>query len=341
MKSDQDYLAQAGITDTEAAAPTTGADTTPTTGGSETAPETGAQTQPQTTQEMFELMGNKYPINTEFQVTHGGKIMKVPYNSLVQTYRQAANMTERYHELKKAQAEMGKYRQDFDRFKGFHDKYGQLQEWSEKNPQEWQRLWELYQNKDQHLMAAQMGQNPQGGGQNNNQALPQQLQPLLQKISQLESKFGEVSKVRETWESQVREWESQVREQEEMKSVDFVKNEVVSFSKQFPEIPLAEQDPEGTPLWAKIVQWGNANGYKEFTPAAFMFLKDRIADAYSSRGRAEALKSQKQDFQQGIVRRSATPITSQGKAQPANIRKMSWSEVAEMAKDGIGQMSGT
>lgn len=306
MPSDQEYLQSAGIQDAgEAAAPQTEAPQTET---------------PPTPQEMFELAGNKYPINTEFQFVHGGKQLKVPYNSLVNTYRQAAHMQDRWNDFKKVQAEQAEKLKSYDRLKGFYDKYGALQEWSEKNPDQWNALYELWQNKDRHLLNHQIGaqQQPQQPGGPN-------LDPLVNEITNLKSQLSK-------YDQMLQKMEDSEKEAAEAKNLEFVKNEVQSFAKEFPEIEMTELDPDGVPLWSKIVNWGEANGFQEFTPAAYMYLKQRIAETYQARARSEAMKSVKTDHQAGIVKRSAMPLNGQGqRMQPKN---MSYAELADLAKSG-------
>lgn len=319
MPSDQDYLQNAGIQDTEASSPGPETQAQPTSPGAET---TAAQAQA----EMFELMGQKYPTSTEFQFPHGGKNLKVPYNSLVNTYRQAAHMQDKWAEFRKMQQESQTKLQEYDRYKGFYDKYGALQEWSEKNPAEWDRLHDVWQNKDKHLLSHQIqgGQQPQPG-QNPNGF---NIEPLVGEITQLKSQLSK-------YDQMLQKMEAQEREAAETKDVDFVKTEVQSFAKEFPEIDVTEPDPDGVPLWAKIVTWGNANGYQSWEPAAHMFLKQRIADSYQARARNEAMKSAKTERMNGVVKRSATPIgLGQGASAQPNIKKMSYAELTELAKSG-------
>lgn len=324
MPSDQDYLQNAGIQDTEAqSGPSseTQAQPTPTA-----EVHTGAETQTpaQAQAEMFELMGQKFPTNAEFQFAHGGKNLKVPYNSLVNTYRQAANMQDKWAEFRKAQSENQAKLQEYDRYKGFYDKYGQLQEWSEKNPDQWNTLHDLWQNKDKHLLAHQV----QGGqpGQQSPNGL--NIEPLVGEITQLKSQLTK-------YDQMLQKMEAQEREAAETKDVDFVKSEVQTFSKEFPDIDITELDPDGVPLWAKIVTWGNANGYQSWEPAAHMFLKQRIADSYQARARSEAMKSAKNERMNGVIKRSATPIGfGQGAGAPINKKQMSYAELADLAKSG-------
>lgn len=305
MLSDQEYLQNAGIQDASPETP-------------QTEPTQNAQEPTQTAAEMFELAGNKFPVTTEFNLIHGGKQINVPYSKLVNTYRQAAHMQDKWADFKKLHSEFETQRKDYDRFKGFYDKYGALQEWSEKNPQDWERLHQLWKNKDQHLLEAQVGAQPQGQSNFN-------VQPLVQELAALKQEVGGLREFKSSFEARQ-------QEEKEAKDTEFVKGEVQGFAKEFKEIDMTEKDLDGTPLWAKIVNWGNQNGYREFTPAAHIYLKERIAQIYQARARAEAMKSAKEEHKNGIVQRSATPMN--GQKQALNPKKMSYAELAEHAKSG-------
>jgi len=310
--NDQEYLAKAGI-DAE-----TGGAPAPATESTE--PQTASAAQ-QAQVEMFEINGNKYPVTTEFPVNHNGAVNKVPYSTMMNGYRQFLHVQPKHMELTK---KLEGYK-DFDKYKGFHDKYGQIQEWSEQNPDDWSTLYKMFENRNQHLLESKIG-SP-GEAQTESQSAFN-AQPLVEKIAQLEKQIGDLSGV-------ASKYQTYEQKQQEAQDVSAVKVEIETFSKEFPEINMEERDPDGIALWAKIVQYGLENNYTEFTPAAMMFLKQQIADTYMGRARKEAMGAVKQDNKNGVVKRSATPFSGQGQgASQQNIKNMSYSEIAEMAKQG-------
>lgn len=323
--TDEEYLAQAGIdaeTGNPAKAEAATASPTP-----ESSPEGQQQTPPdaKTVAEMFEIGGHKFPVNTEFKLTHGGKILNVPYSSMANTYRQWQHLQDKWaNEYKPKIEEFEKTKPEFEKYKGFYDKYGALQEWSEQHPDQWQRLQEVWQNKDKHLLEAQVGQP---GSEN-------QFKPFVDKISQLEERLNKADEY-------IKKYEDSVRSREEEANVNAVKAEIQDFQKEFPEINLDERDPDGVALWAKIVQWGTQNKYNDFAPAAMMYLKQRIADTYASRARKEAVGAVKQDRMNGVIKRSATPF-NQGQepvVKPASdLRRRSYGDLAEEAKAELAAM---
>lgn len=316
--NDQEYLAQAGITDAEQAPIETPAP------APEAQPQTSTPPTPQEKVEMYELAGNKYPGNAEFKLNHGGKILNVPISKALNTYRQWQHLQDKWNnDYKPKITEFESLRPQFDQYKQFYDKYGQLQTWSEQNPKDWETLWNLYQNKDQHLLSQQVsGQAGAPAAQNPNA----HLDPLIQKISGLEQTIQKLQGV-------ASQYETSQQQAREAKDVEHIKGEISTFKTEFPEINMDEPDPDGIALWAKIVQWGSSNGYREFEPAARVFLKERIADAHQQRARAEVMKTQKNDHSQGVIKRSATPFQGQ-ETKPLDVRKMSYSQIAEAFKDG-------
>lgn len=297
MPNDQEYLEKFGVKDE--AAPV------------ETTPET-----PQTPQEMFELGENKFPLNTEFKLTHGGELLKVPASNMFNKFRQAKFFEDRWSQAKPQLEEYTKIKPEYEKYKGFYDKYGQIQEWSEKNPQEWQKLWSLYQQKDQLLN--QQAQTQPGTPANN--AYEAKIQALEQKLSQLENFKTEFEKGAE-----------QVQIQEDTENILKEKDE---WQKEWPEIDLNKKDPEGVSDWTKVIQYGIANNIKNFKDAADLYYRSILRDTLLQRGRNEAVKGIKTDVKQGVVKRSSAPILGQATQAPRNIRDMSYGELADMAKNG-------
>lgn len=326
MPTDQEYLATAGVAD-ENAQGSQVANTEDNVPRETAAPAEGQA--PQTPQEFFELNGNKFPSNTEFRITHGGKILNVPYSKLANTYRQAEHLNDKFSQFKKQQEEWQTKYADAEKWKGFYDKYGQLQSWSEQNPQEWERLWNLYQNKDQHLLKAGMAPQDPNAPQTG-----QNFDPLLNAFAEFKKATEEkLSK----YDQYVQQMEQQQAEQQQTADMDFIKNQVWEFQKSYQEINLDEKDPDGLPLWAKVMQWGVENSVPDFDLAAQAYLKDRIADVISTRARTEAMRGLKGERQAGIIAKSNTPIMNkgtQGQGAAFSYQKgKSYGQLADEAKD--------
>jgi hypothetical protein len=314
MPSDEQYLAEAGL-DAE-------------TGEAKKADATASeQPQPEAVPtakdvEMFEVQGAKYPVDTKFKLTHGGKVLDVPYSTLANTYRQWQHMQDKWtSEYKPKIDEFQKLRPEFDKYKGFYDKYGQLQTWSEQNPQDWDVLWNLYQNKDKHLLDAKTaGGQPAPGNPN--------LQPITENLSKLQKELEDLRGFKT-------QFEQKQQEEAQRKDTEAVMAEVKQFKESYPELNLDERDPDGVSLWGKVIQYGIENKLPTFKAAANLYLEERLRDIWSTRSRTETVKSFQADNKAGVIKRSATPIRGEG-AKP-NVKQLSYAELADMAKNGAFQ----
>lgn len=323
MPTDSEYLAKAGI-DAEtggASAPDTASNVSTT----ETAPAATAEATKPT--EYFEINGQQFPTSTEFKLAHDGKIVKVPYGTMANVYRQATHFEDKNKKFNEERQKWEAQKTSVDQALAFKEKYGPIQEWSEKNPTEWEKLWNVYQNKDKHLLESQLAPHGAGAAKVGAQAELNQLKPLLDEISKMKAELGGLNEVKS-------QWEKTQEAQREAKDVEFVKNEMSTFQKDYPEINLEERDPDGVTLWAKVMKFGIDSRLPDFESAALKFLKPRLQDTWASRARNEVVKGFKTDRQQGIVQRSATPILGQGQSKTIDPSKMSYAEITEAAKNG-------
>lgn len=302
MPTDAEYLQNAGLESAET--PTT----TPTTEGTE------SPTDQKTAQEMFDLYVNgqnqKFPVNSEFQFTHNGKIQKVPYSSLVNSWRQASHYNSKYNELKPQIDEFQKLKPEFEKYKGFYDKYGQFQEWSEQNPEEWQRIWELYEQRQKYL-----------SGQ-------EEYNPITQEVNSLKQQLQDIAAFKQSWEQQQEEAQT-------AQDVEYVKTEIQTFASDYPELDLEQTDEDGLKLWAKVVQFGLQHNLPDFESAALKYFKPEIADIHAARARNEAMKGLKTAKQSGEVARSSTPFNLGQEGKKVDFRKASYGELLEMARNSM------
>jgi len=297
MPTDEEYLSSAGIESTTPEVTTPNAET--------------AETTPQpTAQEMFELYAegkpHKFPLSSEFPITHNGKVLKVPYSTLANTYRQAAHFEGKFKDFNNQRAQFDAQKAEYEKAKGFYDKYGQFQEWSEKNPEAWQKIWDLYQNRDKVLA------NPE-------------YNPMLDEINGLKQQLQDLSQFKSSWEKSQEEAQTQ-------QDVEYVKTEIQTFAKDYPEINLEATDEDGVKVWAKVVQFGLDHQLPDFESAALKYFKPELADIYASRGRTEATKGLQKAKQSGEVARSSTPFNLGQGERKIDFRKASYGELLDIAR---------
>lgn len=283
--------------------------------------------------EMFELNGQRFPTSLEFKIPHGGSVKNVPYSTLMNTYRQATHLEDKYKSFNTEKSEFQKQIEEYQALKAQKEKFGALQDWSEKSPEEFKVIWDMYQNRNQHLLASKAGLTPQAQMQNaqagltqgQNQGLaPEQLRPFVEEISSLKKQLGEFSQFKS-------QFDQEQQTKKEQADVNFVREEMKTFQTRYPEINLQEKDPDGVLLWAKIVKHGVDNQIPTFKAAALDFLEDRVLDTVSSRARNSTTQSIKTDKANGIIARSPTPF-NKGQSTKIDPKSMSWSEAGQAAK---------
>lgn len=314
MPSDQEYAQALGI-DAE-------------TGGA-SAPDTASTPAPAASEakpvEYFELGTQRYPTTTEFKVTHDGKIQNVPYSTMANAWRQAQHFEGKYKSFNQERQIWAQEKAKYDAALAFQQKYGPLQKWSEKNPKDWETIWNLYQNRDQHILEARAGAAPTTAkpGQ-----APGGINPaLIEELTNLKKTVGDLVQTKT-------QFDQYQNDQRMHRDTQQIWGEKEAFQKSYPEINLDERDPDGVTLWAKVMQHGVQQRIPNFKTAAMDYLEARLQDTWAARSRNEAVKGLQTERRQGIVQRSATPIQGQGPTKPIDIRKLSYAEIAEMAKNG-------
>jgi len=252
---------------------------------------------------------NKLPLNAEFAFTEGGKTVKAPLSTVLNHYRQRADLDKKYESLKADRAAWEQERGDIETYKTLKAKWEALQNWSEQKPEEFQTIWDLYQNKDKHLLQQKAG-DPQST------ALVEELAALKQELSGLKEFKSSFEKQRELEEKQ--------------KALNEVEQEASDFQKEWPEIKLDQVDEKGISLKHQIMVYGLEKGIPDFESAALKFLKGKLLEVASQRSRAEAVKGLKQEAKIGVIARSSTPF---GNGQNSQVNpKMSKSELMKLAR---------
>lgn len=303
---------EAAIQELEGSPETSQSDATP-------APVATPPTSPQEELEIL-LNGNpfKLPTNVEIPIKHNGQILKQPLSNLLNSYRQGTHIEEKLKEYRTLKEQLEAERGDMDQFRGMKEKYGAIQDWSEKNPEDWQRLWDSFQNKEKVLLGGN------GGGETGQ---------YLEHIAALKKELASMKE----WQSGFEREREEVKLQQETKALQ---EEVEAFKKEWPEIDLDEKNLDGVSLRGQIMNHGLQKGVGEFGLAAMSFLKPRLLEIAAFRGRTEAVKGVKTDKQQGIVARSSTPFNGQSSEGDPN--KMSKVDRAAAAKAELERMlSGT
>ena len=252
---------------------------------------------------------NKLPINAEFQIQHDGKPIRAPLSTILNHYRQRASLDGQYSQFKTEKETWEKERGDIEQYKAMKQKYGDIQDWSEKNPKEWETLYEMYQNRDKHLLQAK--------------APDPNLNPLIEEFANVKKELGSL-----------KEFKSEFDRKQELegnqKAFDEVSKEAETFGKAWPEINLAEKNAEGLDLKRQIIVFGARQGLNDFDTAAYKFFGPKLFEIVQQRARTETVKGIKQEKQQGIIGRSPQPVAGKEDVRPT--KNKSWGELAKEAK---------
>lgn len=260
---------------------------------------------------------NKLPVNAELEFVEGGKPIRQSLSTILNHYRQRSELDKRYGEFKKERESWDSEVGDRETYIQQKEKFGALQDWSEKNPEEFQTIWDMYQNRDKHLLASKV--QAETGAQ-----VPQ---AVLNEISSLKAELSGLKEFKSQFDKQQEEIKDQ-------KAYEAVSSEMESFKKDFPEFNLEEAQEDGLPLFKHILIHGVRRGIDDFRLAAQDYLGPKLHEALIARGRNEAVKSVRQDKQQGIVSRSSKPGTGQSDLDTS---KMSWADLNKLAK---GELEG-
>lgn len=283
-----------------------------------------------TPEEILYFHGGKegrLPLQAEIALKEDGKMARAPLNTILNHYRQRADLDKKSVELRKSRDEWEAERGDIDTFRTNRDRYGAIQKWSEENPEEFQHIWDLYENRSKHLLQRDVGQPAAEG-----EAAPVGLPPaVIDKIANLEKTIENLQGFQD-------EFKQDQEKQKDERAYHEVGQEMDEFKKEFPELNLDEQDGEGVPLAKKILVHGVQKQIPEFRLAAFSYLGPKVTDALVQRGRNEAVKNVRQETQQGIVSRSTTPPVDGQRAEVDT--KKTWSDLHRDAKDELKQILG-
>jgi hypothetical protein len=272
------------------------------------------ETTPPTPEEVLEFnLGDqsfKVPYSYEIPIKHNGQIIKAPIEKVLNAFRERSHLTDKYTQFKKEREEFDGQRKQFQDFDILRQKYGAIQDWSEKNPDQWNKLWELFQQRDQLL------NNPQD--------------PTIAELNSMRKELMELKSFRD-------EWSKNLEEQEIQTNVNEINKEIEDFSSTYGKkygIDLTQKDDEGVSLKARIIQFGIDKGYPDFKSAALTFLSDRLLGSAIQNGKNEIANSIKNDRKAGIVARSDTPFGGETKIDP---RKLSEGDRFNMALNELNK----
>lgn len=292
-------------------------------GGESQGIETAQPAQPVNPADIYELEYNgqkiPLPLNYNFKLKENGQTQEVPLKNLFNSFRQNAQLQRINTDYKSKFEWVDKEVGGWDKLQEYHQKWHALQSWSEQNPQEFERLWSLYQSKD---ALTQSEVTPDATQILNNPVV----QSLQKEIQAMKEELGGYRQMRE--------------EQERAKDIEIVNKEKSEIEKQY-GIKLDEPDEDGLSLYSKVLKHGIDRGYPDLTSAFLTFpgMMDRLRATVSTTARNEAVKAIKQDNAAGIMSRTTTRQTN-GQGQAVDVSRLSKSERHHLAAQELEELLG-
>jgi hypothetical protein len=275
---------------------------------------------------MFELpygdQTYKFPLNHEIPIKHNGQVIKAPFEKVLNAFRERSHLQDHRNSFNAEKETFESERQKFGEFQDLHKKYGEIQDWSEKNPDQWEKLWNLYQSKETALLG-----DPSGEASPVNPQVQELLQSMQQQIRDLSA-----------------DRDARLKSEEERAVNDDVKaveSEIANFRDTFGEkygINLEEANEDGVTLQSQILKFGIDKGYQDFETAATMYLRDTLLDTAQHTARTETAKGIQQDTRAGIISRSDTPSTGETSIDPT---KLTEDQLMSMAFDEMSKKLNT
>lgn len=256
---------------------------------------------------------SKLPVNAELEFTEGGKPIRQSLSTILNHYRQRSELDKKYGQFKQEREAWESEAGDRETYQSLSQKYKAIQDWSEQNPKDFEYMWGLLQNKEKTLMERDN--------------IPPQ---VAERLSRQEKELEELKGFKKSFDLEQ-------EEKRDKQAFDEVSQEMQVFKKDYPEINIEEENEEGMPLFKQILKHGVSRGISDFKLAAFDLLGPKLQEALIARGRNEAVKSVRQDKQQGVVSRSSKPGTGQSDFDTS---KMSWSDLSKAAKGELETILG-
>lgn len=253
----------------------------------------------------------------EFEITHGGKQIKATRDQLIKWAQQGYDYPQKAQKLNQERMRMDQAAQQQKEWEKQWSPYKQIDEWAAKNPEQWQRL-------QQNWQQAQQGQPAQVTNQ------PGANDPYAPVIQNLRSELSELKTVAQSWQEHQT---AQVAKQEDEK----LDQEIQSIREKYKDLDWATPDENGKSLEFKVLEHAQTNGIKNFNTA----FKDFYHDELIARAQAQAQQNVSKDIQakskMGILGKTPTPV----KGIPAvkDVKKQSYedimSEIREERRQGL------
>lgn len=238
----------------------------------------------------------------EYVLTVGGKEIKGTRDQVLKWAQMGYDAPNRIGELNKA---LESYKSKEQQFKEWEAKYGVVDKHVRENPEWWQHVqsqWEQRQNQNR---------NPDD--------------PVMSKLSMLESRLGELSSYKDNVEA---ERQQRIAQQEDAAYMQ----ELESVKKQYPKVDLSTPDESGKSLEYKVIEYANQNGIKKFTTAFRDFYHDELLKLKEEEAKEKVMNDKQSRTKLGILGISSTPT----KRTTDSVKGKSYGDLEREALEELG-----
>lgn len=246
-----------------------------------------------------------------FEFNHGGKPIKATREQLIKWAQQGYDYPQKMQEFNKQRTEFETRAQAFERQRQEYEAkfapYQQINEWAEKNPQDWARLQQSYQQARQ----TQPGIDPN-------------IAPVLQKY---ESELSEVKSFLNQIKSKEQE---QLRQSEDAK----LEAEMKSIRDTYKDLDFDTPDNEGKSLDYKVLEYAKANGIRSYKTAFNDFYLPNLLTRAETLAKQDVSKTIQKNSKLGVLGKSS-PTQGRQYSEPKNIKNQSYDDLAREALEEL------
>lgn len=228
----------------------------------------------------------------EFSFIHNGKEIKGDIEKLKRWASQGYDAPNRLGELNK---KLQEYSAREAQLKELEQKYKPVNEFVQKNPELYQKLYSEYEAQRAAIPSAV-------------------LDPLKQEIDTLKQSFQTIEQERE---------QARIRQEDEQ-----LQKELVELKKAYPKVDFDSKDQFGKSLEHQVLQYAVENGIKKFTTAFRDFYHDNLLKMAEESAKEKAIASKQKMTRQGILDISSYPSR---KPSTEYNKSKSWNDVLKEA----------
>jgi len=254
-------------------------------------------------------METQAPTVKEYELEVNGRKIKATEDKILKWAQMGYDAPNKIGELNGKLTEWEQKAKDAQELK---EKYGQVDEYIQQNPEWWEHVQNQYQ---QQIQSAQ--QQAQQAEAND---------PVLAEVNALKQELNELRDFK-------LQLETEKAHQERAKEDEALSGEIQGVKQAWRDLPWDEPDEQGKTLEVKVLEHAHLNGIPNFKTAFKDFYFDNLLKMAENRAKTSVSKQIQTNSKLGLLGKSATPVKE---VRPAvNTKSKSYSELAREAIDEL------